>query len=433
MFLYQKILKETIRMILVEASLGEELPSVFNKLVNFLWQEKKEDSRKRMLALAVFKAISTNSEEDINKANELSSKFKTLKIIQEFPKELWTLFHDLSGHTIDPKKNLPSNLLAQRFGLGKKTLQAFFNFKRYALEYSSLEDEKSPYESTDFLREQEFRRDLSNIDTVLTRLPSKIENNIRKQIRFKIPAEPAYETKDRAESALMPGSKPTDPEWYSQRQEDKYKEIGQEYNLQILPMVLDKKQWPTTADGLYYENEGIIWLKSPVTVTTVAHEVGHAVFSQIFSLPKAKEFFQNIIEENITKSGSPDEFISLLKKTFTGLRMRDTIEAVDQVIEKWGADYVSKFEKYQTEPLRRGVTKDVNKKLTPLLKKNSKEVAKFISNKLIFDNKKLLGSFNEIWAETFARVIIGSGAKYRLNPPGVMISLVNKLLELSDV
>jgi hypothetical protein len=49
-----------------------------------------------------------------------------------------------------------------------------------------------------------------------------------------------------------------------------------------------------------------------------------------------------------------------------------------------------------------------------------------IAEKIVAENEKLLGSWNEVWAEGFSRII--SGKAHHVQVPGVMLDLIEYLL-----
>lgn len=176
--------------------------------------------------------------------------------------------------------------------------------------------------------------------------------------------------------------------------------------------------------GQYRGNNQMVYFVAEAFQKTIPHEIGHMLHDWLIAdlderNPHLHRFFEQIVREAVKVSKTFDEFIDKINLTLGWMRLDDTHRAIEHVVSNWGKEYVDKaFEDNKTRLLEQT------------------KLAGLLADELIRDNKNLLGSWGEVWAEAFAAVIMGERSKMTKdllgagNASGLMIALVNRLLEI---
>jgi len=289
-----------------------------------------------------------------------------------------------------PSPDAAAQFLSSGYGIGPEVLIAWRKFRRAVHKSGKVE---SPPDWRKLLM-----REVAKIDTTLRRYPPKLEAYLRKTVIFK--PEALREMNPKATK---------DPE-KAQAFEAAFQEMKDRFDLRVKAPVTNFK-----ASGVWRSDSRSLWLRDGFSPTTVAHELGHALWEDMLTPAMTRTFFGKLIEDEALASTSAEEFLRRFREALDGMASKRTFEAVTDAVKNWGAGYVvghgertlASWSKQQGHLVEQ---KDLLAKL------------------LVGENKAILGAWGEIWAEAFARVIRGPGVRLSVRVPNAVIRLVEWLL-----
>lgn len=169
------------------------------------------------------------------------------------------------------------------------------------------------------------------------------------------------------------------------------------------------------ADAPGYHYAGGVAFRLPVRPHVIAHEYGHAVWEDVFDRWRAISYFQEVLDR-YTSVESADAFVASVGDVLGRLFADDQFGTLLEVLSRWSIDYVRRA---STEPVVQGLQDTLDKAIA--------EKRAWVTEEVTTRAWKVLGSWNELWAEAFARVILGRETP-ALRVPFAMIGLVEDLL-----
>lgn len=333
--------------------------------------------------------------------------------LPEWPREFWSALSRLAERLPQDMEKDDLDLVKPDVneGVSERVLAEFVAFMQ-TMEREGLRSKSGvqPWSEP----ERQARMVLGQIGTVLDRLPVVWKKYVQEDITFSITFDQDPEENEQVVRAAFRAGL---PEKYGIRL-DKARSL-EEYDSEEV----------RSDEGWFQAEDLSIHLYPQHDAATVAHEVGHAIWERSLSKRTLRRYLQSYLDEKVLRSKGLKQrtewaaddvaaFFRSLRKALSGMQMRDTETWMRTMEEKWGAGYA---EEMKEVTMVRGLGR--------LLV--SREDMDDLLDSVIDDNKRLLTTWNEAWAEGFVDVLLQGISSIEV--PGCIISLIKNLLAMGQL
>lgn len=335
------------------------------------------------------------------------------KSILGWPPEFWRALNHMAERNTQelPEDELGAADPGMSAGLSLRVVEEFLAFMEVMDREGMRGKSGVPVWSQ---QERTARMVLGRISTVLDRLPSVWRSYIRDHITWSVTFDADPEENEAIVRAAFRAKLP--------------EKFGVVLSKEASLLQHDSEEVRST-EGYYWPTDLSIHLYPSATTMTIAHEVGHAVWDRSMTRLTLRQFLREYIETHVPTKYMREvrqewaledskAFFRALGKALSGLELRDTEAWIREAVEQWGEDYI-----------------EVQKE-TPMIREwgslmMSRDQQDRLLDHVVEENKALLATWNEGWAEGFAQVLVQANTDIEV--PGVLVSLVLEILAMGQL